>query len=670
MSELEKTGLRSVTVPRLILALNILPDYSLYHTKHALKDPLRRNDSMKTRCFTRAKNAIRLILFLAAAIPLLWREGSALGADGESKSRTQNAIAVWDTALHSAEPLTSAMLTTRRGWNQVPAPDTPSSFKGDAVISNGRITAVVRRQSAAVEVYAEGPESPTAVMRLIVITQSGEPASQIETVGLAENTKGAASLAISCKTEQGASVAAKFRIKRGEVFVETLPGAGAGRLRTDCPGRFVVLPDFFADDILIDASRIPLSRMEAPSDNFVLHLTGSGESIGMCVFENRKVDVKLALAGRETERKIVGSEIEFESKSIWVAALSAPHIWHHFDLSIDDAGSIIPLPWTMPFPAQWRVDFTRKDSLTDSWEMLLQEKKNGKYQKPSWLGGREETLDRNRWRWNTFLDEFSYPCWSDQERRGYVQPLIKDAFHFQGPAVVYPVNRVKQTPLDAYTVVDVMRSTLGVGPCEHILDVEGQKTVYRGQPTCGVQGLLEEIYQAKEQKKKRAEVEKYLNDGLAFVTHIRQRITRYIEFGEKMRKYLAAQRKAHPELIDRINELDKILGRIDKNIAPQTSKIQKPEFVAELNADFRKNILDYDGPDALERCQKYGKILTDIGGTQDELVGECRWIVRSLRQRAGIMVGIDPKLAPIANEIRARTQEALRNPSDYEWSRH
>src|SRR5262249_8698128 len=377
-----------------------------------------------------------------------------------------------------------------------------------------------------------------------------------------------------------------------------------------------------------------------------------------------------ALAGQGDERKIAGSEVEFEGKRIWVAVLNAPHIWHHFDLKIDDAGSIIPLRWTMPFPAQWRIDFTRKDSLTDSWEMLLQEKKNGKYIKPSWLGGSEDTLERNRWRWNTFLDEFSYPCWSDHERKGYVQPLIKDAFQFQGPAVVYAVNRVKQTPLDAYTVVDVMRNTLGVGPCEHILDVEGQKTVYQGQPTCGVQGLLEEIYQAKQQKKKRAEVEKYLNDGLAFVTHIRQRITRYIEFGEKMRKYLAAQRKAHPELSDRINELDKILERIDTNIAPQTNKIQKPAFVAELNADFRKNILDYDGPDALERCQKYGKVLTDIGGSQDELVGECRWIVRTLRQRAGIMVSVDPKVAPIANEIRTRTQEVLRNPSDYEWSRH
>jgi hypothetical protein len=626
-------------------------------------DPVKTQSSSKT-------GIVNGVIFLLAFVPLAWHAAAAMAADAGSKPKIQNTIAVWDTESRSSEPLTPAMLAAKQGWRQISGPDTPSSFKGDAVISNGRIAAIARHQSPALEVHVEGAEGPHSILRLILMTRTGEPASQIERVSLAENSKSVACLEVSCKTEQGASLAAKFRIKRGEVFVEAVPGAGAGRLRTECPGRFVILPDFFADDILIDATRIPASTMEAPSDNFVLHLTGTGDSIGMCIFENRQQDVKLMLTGQGEERKVAGSEIEFEGKSIWVAVLNAPHVWHYLDLKIDDAGSIIPMQWTMPFQAQWRVDFTRKDSLTDSWEMLLQEKKDGKYRKPSWLGGREETLKPNRWRWNTFLDEFSYPCWSDPDGKGYVQPLIKHAFQFQGPAVVYPVNRVKQTPLDAYTVVDVMRNTLGVGPCEHILDVEGQRTVYQGRPTCGVQGLLEEIYKENQQKQKRTEVEKHLNDGLAFVTHIRQRITRYIEFGQKMRKYLAAQMKTHPELSDRIAELDKILERIDTYIAPETSKIQKPAFVAELNADFRKNIMDYDGPDALERCQKYGKVLTDIGGRQDELVGESRWIVRTLRQRAGIMVSVDPKLAPVANEIRARTQEVLRNPSDYEWSRH
>jgi hypothetical protein len=580
------------------------------------------------------------------------------------------ALAVWDTQQQSSEPLSGAALGAKNGWSKIAPQQTAASFAGDAVLSNGRITAVVRRRGSAVEVYSEGDQGPVFRLRLVLETPVGEPTKELDALQLIENTRSAAGLRVSWKTAPGEPVAGQFRIQRGQVFVQTEPGAGAGRLRTECPGRFVILPDFFADDILVDARRMPLSGMEIPSDNFVLHLAGKGDAIGMCVFENRQQDVRVALAGEGKDRVITGSEIGFEGKKIWVAVLQAAGIWHHREVEADDAGEVLPLDWTMPFPAQWRVDFTRSDSLTDSWEMLLQEKKNARYVKPSWLGGREETLNLNRWRWNTYLDTFSYPCWSDHERQGYLQPIKKELVQFQGPAVLYPVNRVKDTALDAFTVVDLMRNTLGNGPCEHVLDVEGQRTDYKGRPTCGVQGLLEEIYSAHLQKKKRPEVEKHLEDGLAFVTHIRSRITRYIEFGHKMRAYLAEQKKEHPELANPLTELDRIVERIDTHVAPETAKIPKPDYVVRLTEDFRKNVLDYDGPDALERCKQYGKALTDIGGNQDELVGESRWVARTLRQRAAVLVAQEARLAPIAAEIRARTQEVLRNPAGYEWSRH
>jgi hypothetical protein len=545
-----------------------------------------------------------------------------------------------------------------------------AAFQGDAVLGNGRIALVVRARGSAVEVYSEGLGRPVARLQLLLLTPSGEPATQIEGVKLVENTRSAACLEVLGKTAQGASLAAKFRLKRGEVVIQTEPGPGAGRLRVECPARFVILPDFFADDIMIDARKIPVSMIEAPSDNFVLLPTGTGDAIGMCVFETRQHDVKSVLAGQGEKRTSTGSEMDFEGKKIWIAVLEAPQIWHQRPIGANDAGEVLPLDWHMPYPAQWRVDFTREDTLTDSWEMLLQDKKNHKYVKPSWLGGREETLKLNRERWNTFLDTFPYPCWSDHERQGYLQPLTKEGFRFRGPAVLYPINRVKQTPLDVYTVVDIMRNTLGAGPCEHVLDVEGQRTQYKGTPTCGVQGNLEEIYSAHLQKKKRAEIEKHLNAALAFVTHIRSRIHNYLEFARQMRQYLAAQKQAHPELSQPISELDKIIERIDQRVAPTTAKIPKPEYVAQLNEDFRKNILDYEGADALDRCKKYGKALTDIGGEQDELVGECRWVARTLRQRAGLLVALDARLAPIAGEIRARTQQVLRNPAGYEWSRH
>jgi hypothetical protein len=60
----------------------------------------------------------------------------------------------------------------------------------------------------------------------------------------------------------------------------------------------------------------------------------------------------------------------------------------------------------------------------------------------------------------------------------------------------------------------------------------------------------------------------------------------------------------------------------------------------------------------------------EIGGNQDELVGECRMAVKVLRQRASLLMAVDPRLAEVANEIRRRTWKMLRNPTSYEAPRH
>jgi hypothetical protein len=390
----------------------------------------------------------------------------------------------------------------------------------------------------------------------------------------------------------------------------------------------------------------------------------------MCVFENRQQDVKAVLSGAGDQRVFSGSVVAFEGKKIWTSLLEAPQVWHARSLSAPDTGKVLPLEWKMPFAAQWRVNFTRPNGLTDSWEMLLQDAKGEGYAKPSWLSSEQDHLGANRKRWNTVLGWYPYPCWADREGHGFLQPLDSKAIQFQGPVVVYPINRVKETPLDVYTAVDMMRNTLGVGPCEYILDLEGQKSEYRGRATCSCRDELAAIYEKNRQKQERARVDKILDDGLIFVTHIRGRITRYVEFGHKMREYLASQKKSHPELADVLDELDKIAAEIDARVAARADKIKTPAHVAAMNEDFRKNVRDDDGPDALANCKKYSQALVEIGGDQDELSGECRWVVKALRQKAGLLLGQDPRIAAVATEIRARTQVALRNPANHEGAHH
>jgi hypothetical protein len=97
-----------------------------------------------------------------------------------------------------------------------------------------------------------------------------------------------------------------------------------------------------------------------------------------------------------------------------------------------------------------------------------------------------------------------------------------------------------------------------------------------------------------------------------------------------------------------------------------------PALAAQLNRDFlARGLLDYTGPDWRARLKtEYTDPLTTIGGQQDEMVGECRWVVKALRQKAGILMATDPRLAPVAAEVRARTQKMLRGGAAYEGARH
>jgi hypothetical protein len=559
-------------------------------------------------------------------------------------------IAAWDTGKDAFDPAKKA------GWTEI----TSGEIKGDAVVTNGRIMAVVRRQAGSIEVYS----GDVARARLAL-----NGATKVSRLALAEHGRGAVCLEAAYRTAEGAEVSAKFRLKRGEVFVEVEPGAGAARVRVEAPSRYLVLPDFFADDIVIDATKIALPATEIPSENFVLHFLGKGSSIALAVFENREQEVRLSLEGEGAGRTVTGTEIEFKQKKVWLALLEGANTWHAAEVKAGDS-SKMKLDWQMPFPAQWRVDFTRTDDLNDSWEMLLQDKEGGEFVRHEWFDDWARKMGTDRKRWTTVLGRFPYPCWVEHDRQGYLQPLQKELLSFRGPVVLYPINRVKQTPPEQYTVVDVVRATLGVGPCEYILDVEGQKEKNQGINTCSVRDQFGEMWAKGEQKQKKKEIEKLLDDALTFVKHIRARIEMYVEWAKETRAYLAGQKKARPEAAAFIADMEKILAEVDARVETRKEKIRTPAYVADLNADFRKNVMDYEGPDGTERCKKYSTALTTVGDNQDELVGECRWIVKTLRQKAGLAMAMDPKVAPIAEEIRARTQKILRNPSALERPRH
>jgi hypothetical protein len=571
-------------------------------------------------------------------------------------------VRVFDTGATHAEPARGVEVERRLGWQEVTREGVAA---GDLALVNDRVAAIARSRAGCVDVYSLGPGRPE--LRATLSAVGPAPVAKTDYITVAESSPAASSIGIALTFEDGTRGDVSVGLRMGQGIVEVAAGPGVRALDLNAPSRFAILPDFFADDIVLDAPDIPVAEAELPAENFLLLPAPDKAALVMAVWEEA-ADIPVTIAGDAAARAVQSARLPLaDGARAWVALLTGRDVWHVHNVEAADAGEVLALAWHTPFPAQWRVDWRKDDGLTESWEMAV-EKSGGGYTKPGWFGWPTQ-LERDRRRWTTVLGWFAYPCWVDRDGSAYLQPLDK-VLTFDGPALIYPINRINSTPLDEYTVVDVVRGTLGVGPCEYILDVEGQASQYRGRATCGTRDLLNPIYQAGRQKQERAVIEQALIDVVVFIRHIRGRIEQYREFGRELIAFLEEQRAEHPELGGQIDELAVLTGQIEERTADRREAIKTPEYAQALADEFRATVLDYDGEDAFERCRRFTAAWVEIGGNQDELVGECRWVVKMVRQKALLLAAVDPRMNDIAREISRRSQIVLRNPASHEAARH
>ncbi len=638
-------------------------------------------------------------MFYLGKIPRrIWGLAAALACGGAVASGAEPVPAagpqtyLYDAPQASAVPLSEQQMSNRNGWTRLEEDDTAHVFAGCAVLASDKIAAVLDRKTCSLDVYSRQTQAVKLCARLQPICDGGADL-KLTSLAIQENSRSVVALAVGFRSPRGTAGRITYELTAGMPFVKTTAGSGVEKLRVEAPCRFAVLPDFFGDDIVVDASTIPVPRAELPSENFLLHMMHGGEAVVMTVSESRENDTEIALSST-SPRRIAASDISYGKKPrVWVAVLAGKGIWHEHAVAPADAGKPIRLDWKMPFPALWRVDWSTADKMTDSWEMLLQHP-DGRYVMQGWFGQDESEGQRfgrefgprdwnqaGRKRWNPVLGSFAFPCWIDGDGRGYLQPLKERRYaergevsNFAGPAIIYPIDRVQaapfQTPLESLTVVDLVRMTLGVGPCQYILDLEGQKRNSRGVATCYGRDVINAIYQQGTQLHERAVIEEHLAATVAFIRNVRERIDAYVAFGHEMTAYLQEQKRLHPRHAEFLDELLRVTQRLDQLFEAGRERIRTPAYARGCAESFREKLLTYTGKDAYQKCAAQMAAFTSIGGAQDGLVASCRMIVKTLRQRSAAAMAADPDLKEIATGIRARTQAMLRNPTPYEAPRH
>ncbi|HOE12550.1 MAG TPA: hypothetical protein PLQ35_16725 [bacterium] len=579
-----------------------------------------------------------------------------------------------DTGVCVALPGGPEITSLVPSWAIIPEETIEHEFAGDVALINDKIGVLVHADGKVIQLYSRSGNvfMDRATLSFAEIAGSSDSLK----VQIVENSRNRIELGLISQEEKWAVPIFSLDIEVGRPYLHIRNGHRTLTSHLHHDAQYALLPDFFADDIVVNPRCVAPDKAALPSENFLVDLSGDGNSILMCVWKDSQEDIMVHFAEAGERRQITQADLDCpEEGEFWIALLEHSGIWHRRDITQDDAGKVIPLEWNVPFPAQWRVDWQCANGLTDSWEMVT-ESPDGSFKKHRWLGtaevvGTGDWMDRGtRRRWTTVLGWFWYPCWVDLTGKGYLQPPARKVIRFDGPALIYPINRIQETPLDCYTVVDIVRNTLGVGPCEYILDVEGQAQNFHGIATCTARDILNEIYAEKRQRECREEIDQALDDVLAFMKHIRRRIEEYVQFARETKSFVEEQKRNYPNCESQLGEIAALIGAVEGNYERRKARIGTPEYAEDLVRRFRTEVRDYEGDDALAKCKEITNAIVQVGDNQDELVGESRMAVKLLRQKIGLMAVLHPEIGDLAAEIRNRTQAILRNPASYEAPRH
>jgi hypothetical protein len=370
-----------------------------------------------------------------------------------------------------------------------------------------------------------------------------------------------------------------------------------------------------------------------------------GEStIVMSVWPTGNQEVALVLAGAKEERRITATEITFDGKSVYVALLHAPGLWHERRLQAPYADQDIALEWKRPFPAKWRANLCLKRQ-SDSWDFQ----------------------DHKSETWMYLYQALVYPCWFDGDS-GFVR-LSRRFVEVKGPmdfVLVYPSDRKKDTPLATFTPVDIVRNTLGVGPCEYVLDREGlqgrsantgRKNFGRG--VCDTTTPIEYLFIKGVETRERALVGHLVDDILADITAINARVLEFRSFAKELGELGATRANESKSVAQLLDEAEKSAKEIEALYQEKLPTIKNPVHAAQVGQRIKELAARTD-PENLGECKTLTRELRDIAGTQHLMVGDYRVMVKRLRQEAGIHGAEDPSTVKMAENIRKLGGQILR----------
>ncbi len=471
-------------------------------------------------------------------------------------------------------------MKSKTGWQAVPEDNLTHRFQGDAAVANDRLTVVFRTDSAGAEVYSNAAGGPVRRLMLapLAASQRRRESSDVRrilpprhpgltTLRIAENNPGAVMLQASSKEAGGGNCSLAYRLTAGQMIVEIRPEAGMTALWVSGGIRHVVAADFFGDDMVFPSALpsynvqpakrksggdtvlpddLPRRPVRLPVENLFLGLLDQGQAQVMCVWQPGGQRALAAFSGGRSQPAATAAECFIEAvkgKTMWVALLEGKDMWHEQAVSASDADYLKNLDWRPPFPAKWRADLLGPGGTATS--SYLPDSPNAG--QPAAPAGGEASQSLN-----PQIPKSPNPSEDRETRRQGDKensaasplatrhsPLTTNSPNPSVQLLIYAMDRNQATPLTTFCPIDVMRNTLGVGPCQYILQTEGLATDSNPTPD-GVMTWLEKQFRQKKEKRAAGEIDEQLQQMVAHVGRAKQRIWEYGRLARRIDEWCRA----------------------------------------------------------------------------------------------------------------------------------
>lgn len=498
---------------------------------------------------------------------------------------------LYDSGSPGAGGFSSQTADGRPNWHPLAEGDLAHRFEGRALLLNNKLALSVGRDGA--RLY--GRVGSGWALRASL---GPCPAAALQKLTVAENGRSAVAVDAAFLVAGGKGSSLRFRLTAGAAYAEARGGGGAGRLRVHFSGAScVAVPDLLAGDAVYARNALgQMPRQGLPAENCALAFLGEGQAIVVLTWKLPAQNADLLVATRGGAA-IDALEIECgEGQSVWIASLETPGIWH----SLSGAAGLSGLDrWKPPFPAKWRADLLDDDGTTRSWDL-------GSQPAPSLAGATQ--------------------------------------------ALVYPLDRSRQTPLTLFCPIDILRETLGVGPCEYILAVEGLGSAENPTPAEVTRWLGRQLRRGRAARNAGA-VRERLRLMAEHVARISARIAEYEKFVAGIRAL--CQEKPRDASIRRLVSL---VDELKRHIAAGCKAAGTPQETERLAQALLKLVVNRGSPEEVRRLCEH---LRASGAAQDVTLARCRMGARRVRQWAR-MASPRKELTPLAREVRKRAEATLR----------